>query len=214
MGLNRILPAAVILYLFGTQLGSLAAPLGAVDPATRATVEQMMLALPLRFEENAGSFDPSVKYLARAPGYTLYLTLGESILTLPQKAKKRPAPGRGKERFSPPTKASVLRVRLEGANDSPSLRGENKLAAPTSYLLGNDPAKWSTASNYDRVRLRSVYPGVDMLYYGKKGGVEYDFELAPGADPARIVLHYNGARQLRLDADSQTEDRREENPRG
>ena len=92
-------------------------------------------------------------------------------------------------------------MRLEGAGDSPALCGENKLDTPTSYLIGKDPAKWHTASNYERVRIESVYPGIDMLYHGKQRALEYDFELAPGADPGRIALRYDGVRRMRVASD-------------
>jgi Beta-propeller repeat len=52
----------------------------------------------------------------------------------------------------------------------------------------------------DSARFRSVYPGIDVVYYASpKGLFEYDFELAPGARPADISLSFPGARELRLD---------------
>jgi hypothetical protein len=38
--------------------------------------------LPLGFEENRGQSDPSVRYLARGPGYTVFLTESETVLVL------------------------------------------------------------------------------------------------------------------------------------
>jgi hypothetical protein len=39
------------------------------------------------------------------------------------------------------------------------------------------------------VSYESVYPGVDLVYYGAQGGeLEYDFVVAPGADPKAIAL--------------------------
>jgi hypothetical protein len=42
---------------------------------------------------------------------------------------------------------------------------------------------------------------VDLVYYGNQKQLEYDFVVAPHADPAPIRLNFEGARDLRLDAD-------------
>jgi hypothetical protein len=160
-----------------------------------------LLNIPLHFEENAGNFDAHVKYLARGPGYTLFLTPGESVLTVQCEKQKRDKRGRAKGASVSTTRNAVLRVRPVNGNDSAALRGENRLNTPTNYLIGNDPAKWCTASNYERVRVESIYPGIDIFYYGQMRGLEYDFEVAPGADPKRIAMRYDGVSRLRVEAD-------------
>ena len=92
-------------------------------------------------------------------------------------------------------------MKLEGAASravDPS--GEDELAGKVNYFLGNDPAKWRTnLPTYGRVRLASVYPGVDLVYYGKRGRLEYDFVVAPNANTAQIRLRFSGA-GVRLNA--------------
>src|SRR5262249_39975409 len=74
----------------------------------------------------------------------------------------------------------------------------------TNYLIGSRD-RWHTAvTNYQRVRYRSVYPGVDIIYYGNQGQLEYDFVLQPGADPCAIRLKFTGAR-VRLTAEGDLE---------
>jgi uncharacterized repeat protein (TIGR01451 family) len=69
-----------------------------------------------------------------------------------------------------------------------------------NYLLGNDRAAWRTnVPTYARVRYGAVYPGIDVVYYGNQGELEYDFVLAPGADPAAIALAWDGAEALTVD---------------
>ncbi len=52
------------------------------------------------------------------------------------------------------------------------------------------PTKWKTdVPNYARVRYQSIYPGVDLIYYGNQGQLEYDFLVAPGTDPKAITLN-------------------------
>ncbi|HTE18671.1 MAG TPA: tandem-95 repeat protein, partial [Armatimonadota bacterium] len=69
-----------------------------------------------------------------------------------------------------------------------------------NYLRGNDPGKWRKGlPTYAKVHYESVYPGIDMVYYGNQNQLEYDFILAPGAAPEQIRLSYTGAEQVELD---------------
>src|SRR5215471_17873413 len=69
----------------------------------------------------------------------------------------------------------------------------------SNYFLGNDPARWRTnVANFAKVRYRGVYPGIDLVYHGSQQQLEYDFVVAPGADPRRIGLRLNGAKSVRL----------------
>ena len=47
---------------------------------------------------------------------------------------------------------------------------------------------------------KNVYPGIDLVYYGTQRQLEYDFNVAPGADPKAIQISFEGARKLRVDA--------------
>ncbi len=179
-----------------------------VDQATHQRVEQTLVGLPLRFEENNGRFDSEVKYLARGKGYTLFVTPTETVLTVRQSGKDDNAAAKLKGQALSSAKATasslkgrVVRTQLEGANCTTVLHGEGELSAPTNYFVGNDPTKWHTATNYERVRCESVYPGVDLLYYGNQHELEYDFELAPGADPKQIAFRYSGVQGLHVESD-------------
>jgi hypothetical protein len=44
-----------------------------------------------------------------------------------------------------------------------------------------------------------VYPGIDLVYYGNQGRLEYDFEVAPGSDPRQVTLRFQGSQPLRID---------------
>jgi hypothetical protein len=79
--------------------------------------------------------------------------------------------------------------------------GERRAPHTSAFYLGNDPARWRTGvPNFEAVRYAGVYPGVDLVYHGRGRRLEYDFELAPGADPERIRLRYEGAENLALSA--------------
>jgi hypothetical protein len=63
------------------------------------------------------------------------------------------------------------------------------LPGKSNYFIGSDPKKWRTnVTNYAKVKYANVYPGVDLVYYGNQGRLEYDFVVAPGADPRAITL--------------------------
>jgi len=140
--------------------------------------------LPLRFEPNEGQTDPQVKFLARGAGFGLFLTPDQAVLTLGVRRK-----------------STSVSMRLAGAKSGAVLTGNDRLPGKSNYFIGNNPAQWhSNVPQFARVRYQSVYPGVDLVYYGKQGQLEYDFEVAPGADPAQVALKFQGADQLSLDS--------------
>jgi hypothetical protein len=104
----------------------------------------------------------------------------------------------------PQTKGSVLGMKLVGANAKAIVTGAGELPGKSNYFIGNDPKKWRTnVPTYAKVMYQDVYPGVDLAYYGNLGGqLEYDFVIAPGADPNRIKLSFAGADGMRVDAAS------------
>jgi hypothetical protein len=118
-------------------------------------------------------------------------------------------PGRGENRSlaasqflsGPESKASaVLRMKLVGANPTPRVGGLEQLPGKSSYFLGQDPKKWRTnVSTYTKVKYDGVYPGVDLIYYGNQGQLEYDFLVGPGANPRDIALNIQGAERLNID---------------
>jgi uncharacterized protein (TIGR03437 family) len=141
-------------------------------------------AASLRFEENLGQTDSRVQFLARNHGSTLFLTSTEAVLAL-----RRPGG------------ASVLRMKLAGANPRSRAMGVDPLPGTSNYFLGSDPLRWRTKiPNYARVRYENVYPGIDLVYYGDDRQLEYDLIVAPGADPATIRLVFEGARRTRITA--------------
>jgi hypothetical protein len=94
-----------------------------------------------------------------------------------------------------------MRMRLVGANARPEVKGLEPVACPVNYFVGNDPKKWHTdVPQYSRVKYDAVYPGVDLVYYGTQGQLEYDLVVAPGADPDQIRLAYEGAENVTLNS--------------
>jgi len=143
--------------------------------------------LPLMFEANQGQSDAAVKFLARGAGYGLFLTRNEAVLALRN------------NRGSASSEASIVRMKLTSANPNADVLGTDELPGKSNYFIGNDPKKWHRdVPQFARVRYRNVYPGVDLVYYGRQGKLEYDFEVAPGSNPNQIRLRFDGAKSLKL----------------
>lgn len=142
--------------------------------------------LPLSFEPNQGQTAAPVKFLSRGSGYTLFLTADEAVLSLraPDGDALHSAP-----KHSSGAPSETVRMKLVGANSSPEVTGLDPLPGTSNYFLGSDPGNWRTnIPNFSRVQYHKTYPGVDLVYYGNPQQLEYDFVVAPGADPSVITL--------------------------
>ena len=89
---------------------------------------------------------------------------------------------------------------MAGSNPDAVVSGDDQLPGKSNYLIGNDPAHWHRdIPQFARVRYRNVYPGIDLVYYGKQQQLEYNFELAPYADPRTISFQFEGFAKPTLD---------------
>jgi hypothetical protein len=177
------------------------------DKTIQARVSKEYGKLPLSFEENLGQVDDAVKFLSRGCGFSLFLTSTEAVLTMskPDTVKTRHAQVRGHHRAKARhgnSREAVLRMKLVGANPEAEVRGVDEQSGKSNYFIGNDSAKWRTnVAHYARVQYRDVYAGVDLIYYGNGRQLEYDFVVAPRADPDVIKLAFNGASGMKLNTD-------------
>ncbi len=156
------------------------------DPAAaaRTRVAEGYGKLPMMFQANAGQTDARVKFTARGPGYSLFLTPGGAVLVLSQKSAE-----------------AVLRMSLAGANEQPTVSGMDELPTKVNYFGSSDSSQWQTnIATYGSVRYSQVYPGVDMIYHGNQRRLEYDFVLSPGADWRQIALNFSETEKVEIDA--------------
>jgi len=159
--------------------------------------------IPLTFERNDGQSDSQVKFLSRGPGYSLFLTERSAVLAIkPASAGSEPTPAKADmtARKATDRQVSVLRVDLAGSRQPARIEGEDLQGSVTSYFVGKDKTKWHSAvANYGRVKYEGVYPGIDLAYHGNPSQLEYDFTVAPGADPRAIELEFAGADKISID---------------
>lgn len=152
------------------------------------------------FERNEGQADPRVEFLARGRGYSLMLQPTGALLQV-RSPRVQPVPA---------AEVVTTRVRMELVGGNPHASGQALDALPgkVNYLQGNDRRDWRIGvPTFSRVRYSGVYPGIDLVYHGREGLLEYDFVVAPGSDPQEIRLRFAGLQSgpegdsLRIDPD-------------
>ncbi len=182
--------------------------------------------LGVSFEENRGQADERVRFLARHGGATVFLTNDAATFVLaarPNSGDNETGPGASlsgekvtrDDRVPDPMirlghneaangrlRLHTVRMTFEGANPWAEVTGEQELEGKVNYFRGSDAAKWQTdVPTYGAVRYRGIYEGIDLLYYGnERREMEYDFQVAPGADASQISFRVDGAESLVVDA--------------
>jgi hypothetical protein len=132
--------------------------------------------LPLRFE--AGT---PAKFIAHASGAEFAVSPAGAEFTLAKNDGQ----------------LASCQMQIIGASPAARITGDQPLATTINYLLGNQPGLWRTGvPTFAQVRVENVYPGVNVVYYGNRQKLEYDFDLAAGVNPAVIALHFAGAEKV------------------
>ena len=172
-----------------------ASPAEPTSPADTEAIAEAFAALPLSFELNRGQAPARADYLSKGEGYMLLLGPGGAALALQQPLKgSDPAAAVGASQ-------ALVDIALVGSNHGARVEPLEALPGRSNYYIGNDPEEWLTdIPTYARVTYHGVYPGIDLTYYGNQRTLEYDFVVAPGADPDAIRLRFSGTSELRIDA--------------
>ncbi len=150
--------------------------------------------IPLVFEENQGQADNDVRFLSRGVGYNILITRDKAEFVLPTSRAGSVNDG--------PLPYSNVEIAFPNSSPHSILRPLDLLPGKSNYFIGKDSRKWIVgASQYRRVSFRSLYPGIDLVYYGNAGQLEYDFLVSPGADPRWIKFHVSGSDRVFIDGD-------------
>ena len=182
--------AAISLVLAGTALPAQNKKLvgQVLNPASSAKLNAAFAKLPLSFEPNRGQTDPKVQFIAHSPAATVYLAGPDAYLRTARMTKD----AHGQTQL---TGTDTVRMHLAGASSAVTATPSDMQSGVVSYVRGSDRSKWQTGlPTYGVVQLPSVYPGVDMKYYGHQGQLEYDFTVAPNADPSVVKLQFDGTK--------------------
>ena len=176
--------------------------------ATKARLSATYGKLPLTFEASPSGADSRVRFVSRGCGYNVFLMTAQVVVAPARRIKAReesksgdlaePWPEPGASGWLDP---EAFRMNIVGSNPAAHTEGLDLIGARSNYFIGSDPAKWRTnISNYARVACRGAYPGIDIIYYGVQGDLEFDFVVSPGADPGVIGLTFEGAQGMRVDS--------------
>ncbi len=150
--------------------------------AFAATPTRVLPQQPIRFEERVGRRVPggavhapeSTEWSARGLGYSLAFSGDTTMFRLGER---------------------TLALRMLGADPHAAFEATSPYSVPTQYFTA---AYRGPVQSYRRLRRHQVYPGVDVSFYGTGENLEYDFDIAAGADPSRIRLRFDGADRLRM----------------
>ncbi len=173
-----------------------ALPLSAAAPRRAPPLSGM----PIYFEANRGQIEEPVDFVARGRDHTIYLSAGGALVALREAGLSGDSIRH--DPLRPGTEATVhfVRMSLRGGNSKAEVAGQEQFAGRVNYLIGNNPAAWRQGiPMFAKVCYAGVYPGVDVIYYGNDRQLEYDFIVAPGADPSAIALRFDGADRLEID---------------
>jgi len=155
-------------------------PLRNQTQGSKATARTALMNLPLSFE----AAEKPNQFLVHGGGYRLMIGSSQATIAVNEQSRVK-----------------ILQMKLIGADAKVKGDARDQLPGKRNYFLGNDPAKWRVnVPTYGKVRYDEVYPGISLVYYGREGRLEYDFQILPGADPHAIKFGFSGEVRPRIAA--------------
>lgn len=157
------------------------------------------------FVENLGQWDAQALFLARSPGVDTWVTERGVVYDFYRIDRDARAEVDTTQHLTPRAQDSAKRrghiVRMEFVGGKPGpVRGESLLEGRYNYFIGNDESKWaSNVPRFAEAKSERVYDGVEARWYFDQGRPRYDLIVAPGADPSKIQMRFEGAHGLSTD---------------
>jgi hypothetical protein len=135
--------------------------------------------LPLAFVPNQGQFAPEVQMQVQGRGSTLHFLQNEVLIGVSDDAH--------------------VRLQWEGANQSPTMTGTDRLLGVANVMRGSDARQWQTdIPMYGGASYTNLYPGIDLHYDGSEGTLKGTYIVAAGAAASQIRWQFLGAETLAL----------------
>jgi hypothetical protein len=168
-GCSKFSSAKASILLLALSLFTLVCPAQTISP----------FSTPLYFEANKDQ----TEFLSVGNGYQFLVSPSGAQITL-------------HDSLAVPAKAQM---RFAGANPSAKVQGEGELPGKINFFIGNDSSQWQTGlPTFAQVQITEIYPGVNLVFHGNQQQLEYDFTLAPNADPNVIRIHFDGVDKISL----------------
>ncbi len=164
---------------------------------------------PALFVENQGQWaDESVQFLHQGNGANVAMTDAGPVFQLFRRVgtahqeQEEPFDDRwlGQSEAVPQISLETTQfsVAFDGAN-LVSPVGMDRTETYFNYLVGEQDAWRSGVSAYETVAYENLYDGIDLLTWGQRDSLKYEFHVAPGADYHQIQISYDNIDGLWLD---------------
>ncbi len=145
------------------------------------------------FTENRGQWPDSILFRASTDEATLWFTKDGiyyqffEVLSRGEAQSKENSPeSSDNHRFL--VKTDLVKVRFVGANDHAQAQGVGLLSTNKNYFIGNEPTRWQTnVPSYESLKIRELYPGVDIIFSRREGRLEYSLYGSDGAVSKAMV---------------------------
>lgn len=168
-------------------------------PAT-GEVSQKLQQQEMTFVENKGQWNNEIKYRSTIPNGVMFLTdkgFVYNYIDAKDFAKvtdeHHEEEGKEDHNKSFDLKLHAYKVNFQGANSNIAYSTEQKQNSYFNFYIGNDKTKWKGGvGSFGKISQKNVYNGIDVNTYSKQNSLEYDFVVAPGADPNQIKLSFEG----------------------
>lgn len=190
------------------------------DAASRTRVMQSYGKLPISFVENRGQMDSTVRYYVSGPTGTMFFTKYAIVMEFVKREKPPEPQPQMQDTTMPPIPSSrfgkenptlststtpvketrlVLKKSFIGVNPKCEVVGEQELPGRVNILRGNDPSKWKqNIATYRQIRYKNLYPGIDAIYRGSEGKLEYEIHIAAQKKANQIKFKFEGADKIEL----------------
>ncbi len=179
----------ICLSAFTTLFFYLSSSSAQTDGAVRSVPVEAYGKLPQRFEVYRGQTDRRARFVSRGQGFTIFLTETGAVLSLRSESTGAAA-------------TTSLKMRLVDANAKARISGVDEQQGKSNYFIGENSKRWITdVPAWSKVRYESVWPGIDLLWYGNQQQLEHDFIVEPGADPQLIRLEFDGQQKIGIGRD-------------
>lgn len=135
---------------------------------------------PFHFERNVGQ-SPAGAFIGFAPASQWMIDANGAWMILHREGRQQ-----------------AIRMKLAGSGSGARCEAAGKLSSVSHYhASAGRGGSHANVEHWARVHCRNVYPGIDAIYYGKDGELEYDLTVAPGADPSLARIEYEGVDSIR-----------------
>jgi hypothetical protein len=137
--------------------------------------------------------DPLVAYYVQGSDTTLYFTSRGMTLAQMDPEERDVLDASSASPPASTTQRWVVQQRFVGADPKVRPVGEDRAPTVVSYFTGSQK-HWKTGlPTYSKVVYPDLWRGIDLIYSGTAGRLEYTFRIHPGADPSQIQMGYRGA---------------------